>query len=296
MKWKEMLAVLWSSLKGHRQKAYDNIMKDHRLGLAVENPEAVYKMIKDRLMEYTETLTEKQTRVKSEYDALFKNQLSALNWYTAWEKALRNLRNAGMPRTERDAFLDYVAKCGTELNQKILNDLIPRVDRTKEDGSQVTRPPETWEEAHAVVKRLESIQASSKALQRSVYRTTPQLGDGADPLQGLSKKQKKKLKKQLGVQQPAYQQTNLADLNNLSQGQFMQLYNQIMANKGKGKGKGKGGSKGGKGKGGKGKGGKGKAKGAKGGEEEETETLGSERKLAAAGRLPKSSNSEVGNG
>ncbi len=122
-------------------------------------------------------------------------------------------------------FWDYVAKCGTELNQKILNDLIPRVDRTKEDGSQVTRPPETWEEAHAVVKRLESIQASSKALQRSVYRTTPQLGDGADPLQGLSKKQKKKLKKQLGVQQPAYQQTNLADLNNLSQGQFMQLYN-----------------------------------------------------------------------
>ena len=110
-------------------------MKDHCLGLAVENPQAVYNMIKARLMEFTETLTEEQTRVHSEYDALFKNNLNALNWYTAWEKALRNLRNAGMPRTERDAFLDDVAKCGTELNQRFLKDLLPRPDRTKEDGS-----------------------------------------------------------------------------------------------------------------------------------------------------------------
>ena len=163
-----MLTVLWSCLKGHRQKIYDSVMQDHRTTLAQTDPFAVYNIIKKRLMEFSETLTEKQTRAKAEYEALQKNNLNALNWYTAWEKSLRNLRSAGLPRTERDAFLDYVAKCGKDLNHKILNDLQPRVDRKKEDGSMIQRTPETWEEAHQVVRRLASIDASSRALQRSV--------------------------------------------------------------------------------------------------------------------------------
>ena len=58
MKAKEMLTVLWCSLKGQRQKIYDNVMKDYRTTLAQTDPQAVYTITKDRHMESSETQTE----------------------------------------------------------------------------------------------------------------------------------------------------------------------------------------------------------------------------------------------
>ena len=101
----------------------------------------------------------------------------------------------------------------------------------------ISRPPETWEEAHQVVRRLESMEASSRALQRSVYKGIPQQVAVANTsLQGLTKANKRKMKKQLKTiagpaqqpQQPYWPQQPgpQANLANFAGGQFMQIYNQ----------------------------------------------------------------------
>ncbi len=51
---KEMLTCLLQSLEGHRKKIYNQEMKVHRQSLLKEDPQAVYKIIKDRLMEFQE--------------------------------------------------------------------------------------------------------------------------------------------------------------------------------------------------------------------------------------------------
>ena len=77
MSFKEMLTCLLQSLNGHQTKIYKQEMKQKQ-ALLKEDPEAVYKLIKDRLLEFKEGLTEKQTRVKAEWEVLTKGRLPAL--------------------------------------------------------------------------------------------------------------------------------------------------------------------------------------------------------------------------
>ena len=62
---KEKLTVLLQSLRGHRKKIYNYVLKEnYELEQTDEEAEEVYQLIKDLMFEFTETLTEKQTRVQ----------------------------------------------------------------------------------------------------------------------------------------------------------------------------------------------------------------------------------------
>ena len=60
---KEKLTVFLRSLRGHRKKIYNYVVKEnYELAQTDEGAEEVYQLIKERMLEFTETLTEKQTR------------------------------------------------------------------------------------------------------------------------------------------------------------------------------------------------------------------------------------------
>ena len=70
---KEKLTVLLNSLRGHRKKIYNYVLKEnYELAQTDQGAEEVYQLIKDRMSEFTETLTEKQTRVQPEFRVLEK--------------------------------------------------------------------------------------------------------------------------------------------------------------------------------------------------------------------------------
>ena len=56
---KEKLTVLLNSLRGHRKKIYNYVLKEnYELAQTDQGAEEVYQLIKDRMSEFTETLTE----------------------------------------------------------------------------------------------------------------------------------------------------------------------------------------------------------------------------------------------
>ena len=78
---KERLTVLLNCLRGHRKKIYNYVLKEtYELAQTDQGAEQVYQLFKDRMLEFTETLTEKQTRVQSEFRFLEKGNLTALQW------------------------------------------------------------------------------------------------------------------------------------------------------------------------------------------------------------------------
>ena len=71
-------------------------------------------------------------------------------------------------------FLEYIKKKGPSLGEDIRKDRRPRPDGS---GGLVTRPPSTWQEAHAVVTELEAIRAGTRAL--TTARTAGQTQGGS---------------------------------------------------------------------------------------------------------------------
>ena len=81
---KEQLTALLNCLRGHRKKIYNYVLKEnYELAQTDQGAEQVYPLFKDRMLEFTETLTEKQTRVQSESRFLKKGNLTALQWEVA---------------------------------------------------------------------------------------------------------------------------------------------------------------------------------------------------------------------
>ena len=118
---KERLTVLLNCLRGHRKKIYNYVLKEnYELAQTDQGAEQVYQLFKDRMLEFTETLTEKQTRVQSEFRFLEKGNLTALQWEVAFEKGLSDLADAGLPLRDREEFLAYIEKCGQRLHKLIL--------------------------------------------------------------------------------------------------------------------------------------------------------------------------------
>ena len=64
----EKLTVLLQSLRGQRKTIYNYVVKEnYELAQTDAGSDEVYQLIKDRMFEFMETLTEKQTRVQSEF-------------------------------------------------------------------------------------------------------------------------------------------------------------------------------------------------------------------------------------
>ena len=74
---KEHLTTLASCLRGSKEKIYKLVYRKHRkLGTLDEVPDKVFEEIKSRHMKFIETPMEKQMRLTSEWDALWKGNLS----------------------------------------------------------------------------------------------------------------------------------------------------------------------------------------------------------------------------
>ena len=100
---KEQLVALKACLHGSRKRIYDNIVRAHR-GQEMTDALAldIYVNVKARLMQFTETLMERQLRLRREWGALTKGRhMTALQFEAAWEELLAGLEEAGLAKTER---------------------------------------------------------------------------------------------------------------------------------------------------------------------------------------------------
>ena len=118
-------------------------------------------------MRFVETIMEKETRVLSEWDALHKGNLSALQFEPWWDKSLADLAEVGLARNSRELFLGYLRKIGKQMSVEIRKDQRPWPDG---EGGVVSRRCCTWKEAHKVCIELEALSTDNKAVQ-NVFAT-----------------------------------------------------------------------------------------------------------------------------
>ena len=161
---KERMVTMRGCLHGSRRKIYDNIVKSKQDPDTKEllNPEETYKEIKKRLMRFTETVEEKQVRVRNNHKLLTRTKhMSALQFEAAWEEVHAELEEIGLGKTPLEKYLEYVEKMGPALGEEIRKDRRPRPDGA---GGTSIRPPKTWEEAHAVHVELENLRIGTRAI------------------------------------------------------------------------------------------------------------------------------------
>ena len=161
---KERLVTLEGCLAGSRLQMYKNVMKLREAnGLIGPGTEAEsFNLVKARLMKLTQTAAEKQLKAKNEWDQLEKTKwMTALQFEAEWESRAASLEEAGLGKNATGYFLDYIVKVGTAMGENIRMDRRQRPDKS---GGTTMRPPETWEEAHAVLREIEGIRAGTKAL------------------------------------------------------------------------------------------------------------------------------------
>ena len=142
-----------------------------------ESPADAYRQIKERLLRFTETVTEKQMRVLKEWDDLFKDKKSALAFEPLWERAVAELENSGLARNPRELMLNYLSKVGPTLAREIQKDSRSWPDG---DGGLIHRRVATWEECHQVAIELESMNANSRVLNGNFNTQAGGRGKGAD--------------------------------------------------------------------------------------------------------------------
>ena len=101
MRPEEMVYTIGNCLKGNRKLLFDNIMIDaSEDGTMISDPQSVYDKIRGRLLQFTETMGEKQIRVRAEWEELEKTkQETLLDFEARWERAHRNMCRAGLMRT-----------------------------------------------------------------------------------------------------------------------------------------------------------------------------------------------------
>ena len=166
MSGKEMLLVLKTNLY---RKIYENVhrQKQHRLNTE-KGPSIIYKAIKARHMQFCESFIERQFRYKKNWELFHRKQgMSAHQFEAAWEEIHTDLEEVGLPVSAQDKYLGYLQKIGAEAT-RIRMDRRDRVDLAAVEGDpdspppMKNRPPETWEECHAVLVELEAMDAGTK--------------------------------------------------------------------------------------------------------------------------------------
>ena len=126
-----------------------------------DGPGKIYQKIKKRLFRFLETTTEKQLRIRSEWQNLTKHpKANALQFEAEWEEVHADLDEVGLGVNEREKVLAYIVKVGAPISETIRLDRRPRSDGA---GGTTTRLPQTWEECHEVLCELEGVKAGSRA-------------------------------------------------------------------------------------------------------------------------------------
>jgi len=191
---KEMLIALKTCLTGSRRTIYDNVYKAKKGSLDTDDgPGDIYRTIKKRLFRFLETATEKQLRVKGEWNNLTKTRgMTALQFEAEWEQIHAELEEVGLSLNPLDKFLAYIMKVGPPISETIRMDRRPRPDKS---GGTTTRTPETWEECHEVLCEIEGVKAGSRAFSAAraagLRQHQPETSAAGDGSKGGGKHDKK---------------------------------------------------------------------------------------------------------
>ena len=163
---REMLVALKQCISGSRLIIYENVVKERKDRMHEDGAHGeVYAAIKERFYKFLETGVERQLRVRSEWNALYKHkQMSAIQFEAAWERACKNMEEVGLGVIPAEKFIAYIQKVGPAFAEKVRLDRRARADGA---GGTTVRQPETWEECHEVLVELEVVKAGERAFNAS---------------------------------------------------------------------------------------------------------------------------------
>ena len=158
----EKLLALKTTLRGSRSEIYDNVKKIcTEDGSFMRDPEMVYDLIKGKLLRFRKTYEEKQTIALSDWNNLFKGNLTALEFETRWERVINKLKKYGWERGSQERLLGYYCKISKPAAKEIKKD---RRVYANDDGTEVVRQCITWEEAHLLAIEIEEDNAATRAI------------------------------------------------------------------------------------------------------------------------------------
>ena len=113
----ERLRLLGKTLAGDRHRCYKSIVKaSRRTGQYTSDPNKVFEQVVLALYStFHETDEARAMKAKRKYDCLEKGSESYQQFSVAWVESLAELEDAGVEKSEKDLFLDFLQKCGEQL-------------------------------------------------------------------------------------------------------------------------------------------------------------------------------------
>ena len=111
---KERLMTLKTCLRGSRRKIYEHVSKAMKSVLDTPGgPQKIYDEVKRRHYRFLETSTERQLRVRGEWNALEKTKgMSCWQFEAEWERIHSELEEVGLGVGSREKMLAYICKVG----------------------------------------------------------------------------------------------------------------------------------------------------------------------------------------
>ena len=186
MSFREQLLALRAPCRGSRLKAFTNIYRSAwKSGEILDDPESVYRRIKNKHLVFAESREEKEVRIDAEHAALAKGRLSACQFEPLFESSISELESVGLGKTTRELYLSYLRKMPAHLQKEI------RGDKRLWGVESTLRGPQTWEEAHRVVLEIEQREATHKATANSILNTDVSGSSADKPLAKLKEELKK---------------------------------------------------------------------------------------------------------
>ena len=167
----EQLVCVKSCLKQSYADVYRVVVDEAReSGTMSDDPLAVVTLLETRTMAFQRSLLDQQSLADKEWDVIQKDARTGLQWQPIFEKTLAKLNRLGLAKSERDIFLGYLRKIGSDYKKVIMKD---RREYPVEGGGSCFRGPQTWREAHAILLEEETLSADAKSLVAGVESSEP---------------------------------------------------------------------------------------------------------------------------
>ena len=190
----EKLITLEQCVKQSRAEVFHVVKRAKRAsGEWVSSPDLCYADIMDRLLEFKDSLVQKQTKLDREWSAdMPKGKLSARQFQPVFEKLASALDRVGLGKTDRELYLGYLRRLPPHMRSSVM---MHRDAYEDAENKVQLRAPTTWKEAHRVVLDLEENQSNSQAMVAPVQPVLP--GSSSEGGEWENKGSKKESKKAL---------------------------------------------------------------------------------------------------
>ncbi len=144
-----------------------------KIECSMGDPEAVYEIIKGKLLRFRKTFEEKQPVALGEWSGLMKGSLTALEFETRWERVIRKLQKFGLERGPQELLLAYYGEISKTTAREIKKDWR---SYPNPDGTETLRQCNCWEEARALAIEIEGGNAATRALTNPNFHIAPYAG------------------------------------------------------------------------------------------------------------------------